>query len=151
MNLEKYPSKANKAKTTFTFISEGNKGSIIKLISYTEVEFHGIQNVYNLGFGDLNEETGEVDDLIVSNNQDREKILATVAHTVLVFTNQYPDYFVIFEGSSPVRTRLYQMAISKYFDELSELFDIVGFTKAGIFLFDKNMSYDTFLISRKIS
>lgn len=150
MNLEKYPSKANKTQTTFTFVSEGDKGSFIKLINYTEVEFHDIKNVYNLGFGDLNEATGEVDDLIVSNNQDREKILATVAHTVLIFTNRYPESFVIFKGSSPVRTRLYQMAIGKYIEELSELFDIAGFTKTGISLFDKNMSYDTFIISRKI-
>jgi hypothetical protein len=150
MNLEKYPSKANKAKTTFTFISEGSNGNIIKLINYTEVEFMGIKNVYNLGFGDLNEETGEVDDLIVSNNQDREKILATVAHTALIFANRYPESFIIFRGSTIVRTRLYQIAIGKYFEELSELFDIVGFTKKGIFPFEKNMSYDTFLISRKI-
>jgi hypothetical protein len=151
MNLEKYPLKANKFQTTFTFISEGNKGNIIKLINYTKVEFMGIENVYNLGFGDLNDETGEVNDLIVSNNQDREKILATVAHTALIFSNHYPESFIIFRGSTPVRTRLYQMSIGKYFEELSELFDIVGFTREGIFSFEKNRSYDTFLISRKIS
>jgi hypothetical protein len=40
-------------------------------------------------------------------------------------------------GSNPARTRLYQMAISKYFDELSETFDIKGFLHGDLLRFKK--------------
>jgi hypothetical protein len=34
--------------------------------------------MYNLGFGDYNEITGLIDDKVITNNGDREKVLATV-------------------------------------------------------------------------
>jgi hypothetical protein len=56
---------------------------------------------FNLGFADWNEEKKQVDDRIITNNQDREKILATVASTVLEFTRHFPDVMVYAKGSSP--------------------------------------------------
>jgi hypothetical protein len=38
--------------------------------------------------------TGELDDLSITNNGDREKILATVAATVLDFTDYQPGALV---------------------------------------------------------
>jgi hypothetical protein len=43
------------------------------------------ENVYNLGFGDCNEEHGTIDDLPITNNGDSLKVLATVASTVYAF------------------------------------------------------------------
>lgn len=37
----------------------------------------------------------------------------------------------------------------KYFEELSETFDIKGATEKGAIKFRKNVKYDAFLISRK--
>jgi hypothetical protein len=68
---------------TFKFISEGPKGRIDKEIQYAETL---IKNVYNLAFGDKNEINGEIDDKIISNNKDAQKILATVAASVLIFS-----------------------------------------------------------------
>lgn len=67
---------------------------------------------FNLGFGDLNQKTGKVDDLAVTNNLDREKILATIAATVLECTRHFPDIMIYAQGSTRVRTRLYQIGIS---------------------------------------
>ena len=147
MRLEKYPSKSNKIQNTFTFISKGPKGHILKKVRYTKVK--GFKNLYNLAFGDAKNNTGGIDDLVVTDNQDREKVLATVAQTVIVFTNCYPKANVFFRGSTNARTRLYQMAITKYFEELSENFDILGLTDYGWLPFEKNTTYIAFLINRK--
>jgi hypothetical protein len=47
-------------------------------------------DIYNLGFGDLNQATGEIDDLSISSNHDRDKILGTVASSVLHFLANTP-------------------------------------------------------------
>jgi len=70
MKIEKYALKAESNLTIFEFISEGPKGLIRKIIQLQETNR---LNVYNLAFGDKNSETGEIDDLAVSNNSDSEK------------------------------------------------------------------------------
>jgi hypothetical protein len=58
---------------TFEFISEGHNGNILKRIEFMPTPW---PNFYNLAFGNVNE-NGELDDLTISNNGDRNKILAT--------------------------------------------------------------------------
>jgi hypothetical protein len=151
MKLEKYDVKSNKSKTTFKFVSEGPNGNILKRIEYSKKEFLNFKNVYNLAFGDLDPSTGEIDDLIITNNQDREKVLATVANTIIIFTKRYPKAYIYIEGSNTARTRLYQMAISKYFLELSESFDIQGIRNFELLSFEMKVNYSAFLIRRKLS
>jgi hypothetical protein len=55
---------------------------------------------------------GELDDLVRNDNQDRNKILATIAVIVYEFTSIYPEKMVFFAGSTPERTRLYKIAIT---------------------------------------
>ena len=83
--------------------------------------------VYNLGFGDLNEETGEISDTIVTDNKDSLKVLATVASTLFDFFSQYPNTVVLVMGSTPSRTRLYRMGITGNGHEISATFDVRGF------------------------
>jgi len=73
--------------TTFEFISEGPKGKIAKLIQFMPTNF---DNLYNLAFGDKNSATGEIDDTIISNNEDSEKVLATVVASVYAFMDKHP-------------------------------------------------------------
>lgn len=149
MRLEKYESSANKAKTIFTFISEGPKGKIVKQIQYTKLGF--TKNLYNLAFGDLIIGTNDIDDLSVTDNQDRNKVLATVVSTIYEFTTQHPKAKIFFAGSTDTRTRLYRMAIDQYFEELADTFEIKGVTEKGSIKFKKNIKYDAFLITRKSS
>jgi hypothetical protein len=60
------------------FISSGKRGHIRKRIVFQPTDFQG---VYNLAFGDLNAE-GEIDDQIVSDNGDRNRILATIVRSI---------------------------------------------------------------------
>jgi hypothetical protein len=147
MRLEQYESTSNKSQTTFHFISEGRKGRILKKIRYTKVK--GYKKLYNLAFGDVKNKSGGIDDRVVTDNQDREKIIATVACTVILFLNHHPKSFVVFRGTNAVRNRLYQMAINKYLDELSETFDIKGAFDKKWQSYEKNVNYSAFLISLK--
>ena len=150
MRLEQYESSSNKMNTIFTFVSEGPKGKILKCVQYTEMKIKGVSNLYNLGFGDVIGDSDKFDDLAVTDNQDRDKVLATVVNTVYKFTERYPESKIFLTGSNSVRKRLYQIAVNKYFDALSETFHIKGLTDDGIFDFEKNVQYLAFLVTRKI-
>ena len=85
----------------FEFISEGTKGPIPKLIKYSETN---LKDMFNLAFGDKNPDTGDIDDKVVSNNGDSEKILATIVATIYAFSDKYPDSWVFATGSTKART-----------------------------------------------
>jgi hypothetical protein len=131
----------------FDFVSNGKKGAIRKRVSFT---FTDVENVYNLAFGDLGED-GEIDDLSVSDNGDRNKVLATVSYIVEAYTNQYPDRLIYFEGSTESRTRLYRMAIGLYLEELSLRFEIYGRVDQQIIPFTKGLEVNGFLVTKKKS
>lgn len=118
MNKEQYPYLTNANKVSFEFVSYGPKGMIRKEVRYTARDNGDF--IFNLGFGDLNEKTDELDDFSISNNGDKEKVLATVAATVLEFTENFPQAFVYAKGSTPVRTRLYQIAIMQNLQQIEK-------------------------------
>jgi hypothetical protein len=131
----------------FDFISEGCNGKIPKRVEFMPTPW---PDVYNLSFGDIKED-GDVDDSKISNNGDRNKILATIAKVVQLYTNKYPDRWIYFEGSTEQRTRLYRMAISIYLEELSVLFEFYAMVNGqeGFVLFYKGLNVRAFLIKRK--
>lgn len=67
MKLDKYELKSGEKLEVFEFNSIGPKGKIPKIVQYTPTNY---KDLYNLGFGDKNIETGQVDDTIISNNGD---------------------------------------------------------------------------------
>src|SRR5882762_11239701 len=103
MKHSKYPVEASDNQFVYDFFSEGPRGTIKKTVIYSQIE----ENLFNLGFGDWNEEFQGLDDSSRSNNGDRDKILATVAFTALDFTSKFPDAQIFAEGSTSSRTRLY--------------------------------------------
>lgn len=104
--------------------------------------------VYNLSFGNVTLD-GEMSSYAVSDNGDRNKILATVAYAVEIYLEQYPDRYVFFTGSTDGRTRLYRMAVALNFTELSLKFDIYCQTDMGIIPFQKNIPTTGILVKRK--
>ena len=146
MNLPRYQLAGNDKLTTFEFVSEGPKGRIQKLVQFTSTN---LKDVYNLAFGDKDKVTGKIDDTIISNNGDSEKVLATVTATIYAFTDKHPDAFIYATGSTKSRTRLYRMGITKYLSEVETDFIIFGETKEGWDIFEKDANYFGFLIQRK--
>ena len=149
MNNVIYDYAASDSLLDFEFDSEGPKGKIRKVVRYSPQNANGI-TYFNLGFGDLNPKTGEIDDHVISNNLDREKILATVAATVLAFTSCFPDAMIYAKGSTPARTRLYQIGISANWKEIEPLLYVYGFERnIGWQSFQRNVKYLAFLAKRK--
>ncbi|MFI5196687.1 MAG: DUF6934 family protein [Chitinophagales bacterium] len=150
MNLERYEYVVNEMLLDYEFESDGPKGKIKKLVSYVPQNVGGI-TYFNLGFGDLNVETGKINDLAISDNKDTEKILVTIAATVLEFTQHFPDIMVYAKGSTPARTRLYQMGIAANWNEIKIALKVFGFVNGKWQPFEKNVNYEAFLAIRKIS
>lgn len=131
---------------TFEFVSVGVKGSITKVVRYSEINIKGF---YNLGFGDKDTITGFVSDLSVTNNGDSQKVLATVAATLYVFTNEYPDATVITTGSTEARTRLYRMGITNNLEAIEKDFIVMGLTESDWEIFRKDTNYGAFLVRKR--
>jgi hypothetical protein len=148
MKIPKYQLKAGHELLSYEFISEGPKGLITKRIQFTLVNRQG---VYNLAFGDKDSITGEINDKVVSNNGDSEKVLATVVGAIFAFFEHHPDAWIFATGSTTARTRLYQMGIAKYFDEISGELEIFGQIEENWYPFEKNREYLAFLTKLKIS
>ena len=148
MKLDRYELKAGRNLTTFEFLSEGRKGKIIKIIQF---QLMNLPNLYNLAFGDKNSETGELDDLIVTDNGDFEKVLATVTAAIYAFADHYPDAWVYATGSTEARTRLYKMGINKYFDIVEADFNIMGEYKNEWEWYEKGKNYQAFAVQRKFN
>lgn len=148
MNLDQYDINANPGFLDFEFDSEGPNGIIRKVVRFSPKNSNGI-TYFNLGFGDLDFKTGTINDQSISNNKDRDRILATVASTVSAFTEQYPDAIVYAKGSTPVRTRLYQMGICSNWDEINKVLYVYGFANEKWQPFEKDVNYEAFLAMRK--
>ena len=72
----------------FEFDSTGPKGSVRKVVRYVLINLKGF---YNLGFGDLDEQTAEISDITITNNKDSQKVVATVAATLYAFIETHPS------------------------------------------------------------
>ena len=152
MNIGAYPFRNLENNTLFAFSSQGKNGVIIKIVTYQETgKMIDGNEVYNLAFGDYDSETGQLDDMAISDNGDMERVLATVAQTVILFFQHNPDIIVEAKGSTPARTRLYQMLITKYIAELFSFADIYGFNDEidKFEVFAKGKKYSRFLARKK--
>ena len=145
MHLPRYNYKTNNSFLDYQFTSEGPRGSIEKVVRVSEIS----ANVYNLAFGDLEEETGEISDAAVTNNNDSRKVLATVAAIVHDFTLRYPGAWIIAKGRTHSRTRLYRMGITNNWQEITNEFEVYGLVNEDWELFEAGTDYEAFLVRRK--
>ena len=144
---DRYDVKTAPDLTSFEFDSVGPKGTVSKVVRYTEIN---LRSFYNLGFGDKDELTGFVSDLTVTNNNDSQKVLATVAATLYAFTEAYPGATVIATGSTEARTRLYRMGIANNLETIELDFEVLGLTAESEWEpFRKNTTHGAFLVTRK--
>jgi len=72
----------------FEFESIGPRGQILKRIQFIPTHLDG---VFSLAMGDVQSDTNILDDVSVSNNGDRNKILATIADAVDKYSSRYPQ------------------------------------------------------------
>jgi hypothetical protein len=150
MNEERYHKlRYNADYTIFIFASTGRHGDLLKIVSFDEID--DFSNTYNLALGTLLP-GGDVDYNSITNNGDRNKVLATVAQIINIFMEQHPGRTVYIKGSDQRRTILYQRAINYGYDELIKLFNIYGEISTEneeYELFEKSKRYSGFLIEKK--
>lgn len=89
MKLPRYEYVTESEAELFKFTSEGTKGSIKKLVVYSQMLQ---RDIYNLAFGDYDEETNSINDTVITNNNDSQKVLAPLKAGLLqlymfLFTN----------------------------------------------------------------
>jgi hypothetical protein len=148
MDLEAYPLFSNNHNRVYEFYSEGPRGKIKKIVFYKQLEEWG-GNIFNLSFGDWDEEKQKINDKVTSNNADRKKVLFTIAATVLDFTKHYPGAVVYARGVTPSRTRLYQIGIASYLEEITQLFKMYGFSSGTWEDFKRGRNYEAFIAKSK--
>lgn len=141
MNLNKYPVVSTNEHKNYEFLSDGPNGYIKKVIHFKAIG----DNLFNLAFGDWSEFEQGINDKVRSNNYDRDKVMATVAGTVIEFLNHYPCATVFAVGSTPSRTRLYQMGISANWQEINQSFIIEGLINNEWQPFERIKNYQAFM------
>lgn len=128
--MDRYVAVADSTHKTFEFLSEGPNGTIRKIVRYQLLG----EGIFNLAFGDWDYGKEKLEDKARSNNLDRDKVLATVAFTVLHFLEYHPGNVILIEGSTQARTRLYQMQIKSALQWISQLVNVKGLlTENGSF------------------
>lgn len=147
MKLPKYEYLTEGEAKLFKFSSDGPKGKIKKLVVYSQMLE---EDIYNIAFGDYDEETDSINDTVITNNSDSQKVLATVVSTLYVFTNKYPNFWVYATGSNPARTRLYRMGITSNLEEILADFKVFGLSDEIWHEFKKGKEFEAFLVKRKI-
>src|SRR6185437_5184796 len=125
MEWEIYKLEKTKDGLRYSFYSEGSRGRIKKGVKFQWMRGIG-SSAFNLAFGDYKECSDDLDDRSVSNNQDRVKVLHTVAPAVLEFFSDHPRSIVIIKAISVVRARLYQMMISSIWKSIEPGYEVCG-------------------------
>jgi hypothetical protein len=148
MRQEQYAFTRVPERFYYDFFSVGPQGKIKKVVEYYRIPGVATE-VYNLSFGDWDERESRMNDKANTNNADRDKVLATVAATVVDFLNHHPDASIFAAGSTDARTRLYQMGISRLWEEISNTFQVEGFINGNWQPFQKGVNYSSFLLKMK--
>ena len=156
MNLDIYPYNRTENNQQYYFFSYGPKGRIIKLVTFTELTYYTNRIVYNLALTDYNEQTGQQIDNVLTNNNDLPLVLATVGYVVIDFCNRFPFAFIYAEGSEEVgikrnrRTAAYTYCIARYWDDISNQFEVLGVKDDGSEESFKQYSvYKAILVTKK--
>jgi hypothetical protein len=133
----------------YEFFSVGPKGRIKKVVRFIKVSTN-VGDIYNLGFGDWDERTRSMNDSVTSNNGDTDKVLITVAHIAIDFTERFLNAEILAIGT-PGRIRLYRMKITHQLVPIYTFFSISGLTKDNVIEpFVKDKDYIAFIAKRRL-
>lgn len=143
--LDKYQYTADKTFMVYSFLSNGPCGPIQKIATFTSIG----ENIYNFGFGDYDTQSNNISDTAVSNNKDVDIIMGTVGSIIYDFTNIFPKALIFIQGSTPARTRLYQVNLNKHCERIDPLYEIWGLLKKEWVPFQKGINYEAFIGYRK--
>lgn len=148
MNADHYLLARDEDLPAYYFFSEGNKGRVKKGVLFQLVDEY--EQLYNLAFGDWDEETGHLDDMVRTDNRDTQKVLNTVAIAVVDFMDNNSGARLVARGSTGSRTRLYQMNILRNLQAISEQYDVQGLNNGRLEAFSDGVNYEAFLLTKRL-
>ena len=125
------------------FRSEGIKGIIPKIVFFTLTK----EGKWNLAFGDW--KNNDVDDKVMSNNQDIVRVIGTVAKITDAFFDYYPDAIVVIKPVDEKRKRLYNIVFQRHYAFMKDKFQIDGLKNDLPELYSPKETYDIFELSLK--
>jgi hypothetical protein len=111
---------------TYQFFSCGPKGRFEIRVVFTPYTFISSRTIYNLGFGLWDPVLQSLNDGVELRNGDADKILSTVAQVAASFLRTHLSALLFAQGSTPARTRKYQMGVSRFFSSISQEFVLMG-------------------------
>jgi hypothetical protein len=150
MNQDPYYLETSFDFLDYEFASIGPKGSVKKIVRFSKMDIEdSIFEIYNLAFGDYNKAENKIDDLVVTDNKDAMKVLASVAAAVMSFFDKYPGCLVFVKGNTPVRTRYYLMSISAHIQKIEAAVELWGNADDEWELFKPNKPYIALLARKK--
>jgi len=122
-NIEKYKVNCINEGINYYFFSIGEKGCLKMEAQFIKSP---VVRIYQFRFGVIENTTGVIDEYIVPNNNDTNKILNTIVWILYNFTNRFPECLIRFSGSTKVRTRLFLMWLNRNWDFANKYFIIFG-------------------------
>ena len=127
----------------YGFVSEGVKGQILKIIIFTLLE----NGKWNLGFGDW--KNNDIDDKVMTNNQDVVKVIGTVAKATYEFFKNYPNAVLVIKPVDEKRSKLYNIVFQRHHKAISNDFKIIAFIGRRRKIYSPEKTYDSFELSLK--
>lgn len=129
----------------FRFVSEGRGGLITKEIRFAELPDSGM---YSVHMGDI-KQNGDFDPSAISNNGDRNRVLATVIVAIEIYTKKYPARSILIGGFNEQRARLFRIAIGVNFKRISRIFTILEGHEGRFFPFSPDTKSTVFHLRRR--
>jgi hypothetical protein len=85
----------------------------------------------------------------VTNNQDIVKVLNTVAKTVYIFLNQYPNSTILIKPVDEKRSKLYNTIFQRHIKVIELSFEIKGYIKDVVEPYSPLKIYDILQLKLK--
>lgn len=144
--MEEQPYKFSKREDKrYEFYSESENRKVKKLVIFSGRDDN---QVYNLALLDVLED-GQYSDIVVTNNNDFQTVMATVIDILKDFLNEFPQKIVTFRGSDERRQRLYRIIITRELNIIKQNFSVFGLKNENVEIFEPNKEYELFIITKR--
>lgn len=151
MNHSIYPIiREDHAKLRFTFESNNSLGTnpVRKMVAYVPIMRYGTP-YFNLEFCDFRSGGIVTDYLAITDNGDMRKVLKTVAATLELFFEEFPNDKVHFDGSDPRRHLYYHKLIRDYYEFIVPLYRVYGCIDGVLESFKAGCEYDFIAVTKQ--
>ncbi|TAK42755.1 MAG: hypothetical protein EPO28_06830 [Saprospiraceae bacterium] len=144
MKRPAYETRPNAEKTLFEFESNGEKGTIPKIVLFDREG----EQLWNLAFGD--KIAGfEFDDKVITNNKDLWTVIQTIANIVHEFLEAHPGHMIQIRPVDAKRKMLYNAIFRRKWAEIKTSFTVFAVSMTAFGPYNPQNDYEIFVVSKK--